>query len=342
MTVGWLLLPQWCILWCPYCATPWTCRGSGWRFPSHADCAVLLRDIWNHVGNGACFEYRQTTIGCCCFCGSICILWGAYQLCNIFFVIRPLTVYLLMGQLFRVEARMDCNDTPMPPVCCILMYNGMDILICKLDPFGDDSNIAESESGYSMMHCEYYCALCNELLTLLLWFCFVRSWCNQSFERPLPPALMPWLGILHMSGEKCQWCNYLWWYSIDAFVDQLEIHWVPDVLPLGRTLILFSLWLCFKSFGECRYSLCKPPWSCWIILGLYPLCNSRTYRLYCRRCCETWQLWNAILNSIAVNGIIPAEILCSYVGDDSYRTTGRWCDIQFPDDMHYPMIFMLQ
>ena len=63
---------------------------------------------------------------------------------------------------------MDCNDTPMPPVCCILMYNGMDILICKLDPFGDDSNIAESESGYSMMHCEYYCALCNDLLTLLL------------------------------------------------------------------------------------------------------------------------------------------------------------------------------
>ena len=27
--VGWLLLPQWCITWYPYCASSWTCRGTG-------------------------------------------------------------------------------------------------------------------------------------------------------------------------------------------------------------------------------------------------------------------------------------------------------------------------
>ena len=74
--------------------------------------------------------------------------------------------------------------------------------IIFLDFFGDHSyEIVLSKSGYPKMQCEYYCALCNGLPTLLRWFCFVRSWCNQSFERPLPTDLMLWLGIPHMSGE---------------------------------------------------------------------------------------------------------------------------------------------
>ena len=52
--------------------------------------------------------------------------------------------------------------------------------------------------------------------------------------------------------------------------NEMEIYWVMDVsfdpnsvtagpIALGRALILFSFWLCFESFGECKYILSKPP-----------------------------------------------------------------------------------
>ena len=57
---------------------------------------------------------------------------------------------------------MDVKVTITPPVCCILrMFVGIDQ--CNyIFGLGDHSyETVTSESGYPMMQCEYYCALCT-------------------------------------------------------------------------------------------------------------------------------------------------------------------------------------
>ena len=159
------------------------------------------------VGNGTSFACQRTTVGCCCwFCGSKCILWCIYRPSNYSMGWGFDSVFADGPDIFgsRVEA-MDGKATIMPPVCCILRpCVGIDQWNNIFGLLRDHSyEIVMSKSGYPTMQCEYYCALCNGLPTLLQWFCFVRSWCDQSFKRLLPTALMLW--------PVAGYATYEWW-----------------------------------------------------------------------------------------------------------------------------------
>ena len=108
--------------------------------------------------------------GCCSIRGSMHSLMylPAEQLFN---VMISLPAYLLMGKTSWVEGEaMDGDATIVPPVCCILRVCA-DIDRCNY-VFRLLWSLFQRVCWVWVrvepsMHCEYYCALCNDLLTLL-------------------------------------------------------------------------------------------------------------------------------------------------------------------------------
>ena len=179
-----------------------------------------------HAGNGIWFECKWTTVGCCCcFHGSICMTLMCLPAEQLFNGMRFRQRVCWWARYFgsRVKA-MEGKANIMPPVCCILrMCDGIGNAIIFLDFFGDHSyEIVMSKSGYPTMQCEYYCALCNGLPTLLQWFCFVRSWCDQSFKRPLPTALMQW--------PVAGYATYEWWIAAMMIFPIGDIRSTPSLV----------------------------------------------------------------------------------------------------------------